>query len=448
MASVNLQRNSKVFLSSVDLTTSAATAMTPINTIQIEVLAGMAVSQATSTQDITTLESGENPDRSQQRFKTALNPVDWSFETYIRPTGVTTGAVQNTKTTSGSLAHGYILPLCDSYLWQLLTSNTAPGTGANVADANVHSVWRTNGVLETSNVAAGVGMDSSRTNFGRSSETNLYFVLDDVIYHVNKAIVNQATVDGTLDDIGKVTWSGFGSTMTELTDTPNGPAVNNTRAKAISVFGGTPTGGGTRVAANATSNAYLSAHFQEWGTANVSNGTDYTPIVSGFVTNRLTTMTINYTPTDGGTKELYTFPITGCSVEYNNGVTYLTPEELGALNSPIGSFAGSRQVSGSITMYLKAADTGDGNQSADFLRDLQSDTRTASSGTTDMTLTLGGATYNRLEMTFPAPEFAFPETSVEDVISMTATFVGQEPTATKGSGGEIRLQATLVDAGS
>ena len=87
MASLNLQRNSEVFYSTVDLINGAAvTSMNNENTWKLEVLAGFAVSSSAATQDITSLESGTDPDRSQQRFNTAINPVDWNFQTYLRKT--------------------------------------------------------------------------------------------------------------------------------------------------------------------------------------------------------------------------------------------------------------------------------------------------------------------------------------------------------------------------
>src|SRR6056300_2009291 len=103
MASLNLQRNSEVFMSTVDLLNGAAvTAMTPENTWKLEVLAGFAMTSSAATQDITSLESGTTPDRSQQRFNTAINPVDWNFQTYLRPTGVITGAAADTPGTAAN----------------------------------------------------------------------------------------------------------------------------------------------------------------------------------------------------------------------------------------------------------------------------------------------------------------------------------------------------------
>ena len=68
MASLNLQRNSEVFFSTVDIigttsgAASVAAAMTPANTWKLEVLAGFTVTSSSATQDITSLESGLTPE--------------------------------------------------------------------------------------------------------------------------------------------------------------------------------------------------------------------------------------------------------------------------------------------------------------------------------------------------------------------------------------------------
>ena len=174
MASLNLQRNSEVFFSTVDLINGAAvTDMMSTNTWKVEVLAGFAVTSSSATQDITSLESGTDPDRSQQRFNTAINPVDWNFQTYLRPTGAETGAAENT-TGAGTSQSGNVKPVADWFMWQSMVSNTKPATGAGTA-ARDQSVWATPGKLQTSNVAKSTGAHSSRSNFSTASENHLYF---------------------------------------------------------------------------------------------------------------------------------------------------------------------------------------------------------------------------------------------------------------------------------
>jgi hypothetical protein len=419
MASLNLQRNSEVFLSTVDLVNGAAvTAMTPQNTWKLEVLAGFAASSSAATQDITSLESGTNPDRSQQRFNTAINPVDWNLQVYLRPTGVITGAAAD-GSSAGTTQTGNAKPVADWFMWQALVSNTAPASGTNE-----QSVWNT-GKLETTNVAAATGSHSTRSNFATAQENHMYFKLDNVFYQVSNATVNQATVDAGIEEIATVTWTGFGTTLKELTGSP--------RDNAVSVFGGV-LNSGTSVDANSNvSEATVTAAYHPFNQMNVAGSI----ATNSFIKNRLSAIEFHHKPTAAGADVKYTFPVTALSFDYNNNITYLTPEELAALNEPIGQFTGTRAVTGSATMYLRAGDT----ESAQFLRNIANDSRTASAQTSNANLIIGGTTAPYVAFQLDACQFEFPVLAVEDVISMSVNFVAQETTANKGAGGEVTIFA-------
>ena len=323
MASLNLQRNSEVFLSTVDLINGAAvTSMTPTNTWKLEVLAGFAVTSSSATQDITSLESGTSPDRSQQRFNTAINPVDWNFQVYLRPTDVNTGAAGNT-TTALTNATGNVKPVADWFMWQSLVSSTkvADGTEEN-------SVWETGGKLQTKTTSAGTGSHASTSNFSTATENHMYFKLDNVIYQVSNATVNGATVDAGIEEIATTTWTGFGTTMKELTGT--------VRNNAVSVFGGIKNDGSS-VTANSNVHtldhtAVAEASYHPFGQMNVAGAIG----TNSFIKNRLSAIEFHHKATATASDEKFTFPVTSLSFDYNNNITYLTPEELSALNEPIG----------------------------------------------------------------------------------------------------------------
>lgn len=420
MASLNLQRNSEVFFSTVDLNSGAAVAsMTPQNTWKIEVLAGFAVTASTATQDITSMESGLSPDRSQQRFNTAINPVDWNFQTYIRPTGSVTGNALPSLAT-GVSATGNVKPVADWFMWQALASNTRPASGTVET-----SVWSTGGRLTTVNTAAGTGSHSTRTNYATAQENYLYFHLDNVVYQVNQATVNQATVDAGIEEIATTTWTGMGTTMVELTGTQ--------RANAIAVFGGI-LANGTSISGNANAAALsVTSAYHPYNQMNVA-GTIGT---NSFIKNRLSSITFNHAATATATANSYTFPVTALTFDYTNNMTYLTPEELSALNAPIGQFTGTRAVTGSATMYLR----NDNNESAQFLRNIAADSRTSSAQTANANLVIGGATSPYVAFFLPAVQFEFPQLSIDDVIGMSVNFVAQETNANKGNGGEVTIYA-------
>jgi hypothetical protein len=420
MASLNLQRNSEVFLSTVDLINGAAvTAMTPENTWKLEVLAGFAVTSSAATQDITNLETGTTPDRSQQRFNTAINPVDWNLQVYLRPTGVETGAAAD-GTTAATHQTGNVKPVADWFMWQSMVSNT------KVADGSTEqSVWVSGGKLQTTNVAAGTGSHPTRSNFSTAVENHLYFKLDNVIYQVSNATINQASVDAGIEEIATTTWTGFGTTLKELTSTQ--------RDNAVSVFGGVKNDGSSVTANSNASEHSVTAHYHPYNQMNVAGSIG----TNSFIKNRLSAIEFHHKPSAGGSDVKYTFPVTALSFDYNNNITYLTPEELANLNEPIGQFTGTRAVTGSATMYLRAGDT----ESAQFLRNIQNDSRTASAQTSNANLIIGGATAPYVAFQMDAVQFEFPALAVEDVISMSVNFVGQETTANKGGGGEMTMFA-------
>lgn len=421
MGALNLQRNSEVFFSTVNLAGGDAPAtMTPQNTWKLEVLAGFAVTSSAATQDITSMESGTSPDRSQQRFNTAINPVDWNFQTYMRPTGAVTGnAAPVGLAGPGKSATGNVKPLADWFMWQALVSNTAPASAANVDQ----SVWTTGGTLNTTPTASSAWASASKTNFATAQEHYLYFKLDNVFYQVNDATVNQATVDAGIEEIATTTWAGMGTTLVELQGDP--------RTNAIAVFGAAGTTGNSNAAAMTATYSY-----HPYNQMNV-NATIST---NSFIKNRLSSITFNHANTTGGTADSYTFPVTALTFDYNNNMTYLTPEELSALNSPIGQFTGTRAVTGSATMYLR----NDSNESAQFLRKIANDARTNSAQTANANLIIGGTTAPYVSFFLPAVQFEFPQLSIDDVIGMSVNFVAQEPSTTKGTGGEVRITAAKV----
>ena len=253
----------------------------------------------------------------------------------------------------------------------------------------------------------------------------MYFKLDNVVYQVSNATVNQATVDAGIEEIATVTWAGFGTTLKELTSTQ--------RDNAISVFGGVLNDGSTVTANSNASEHSVTAHYHPFNQMNVA-GTIGT---NSFIKNRLSAIEFHHKASATASDEKFTFPVTALSFDYNNNITYLTPEELASLNEPIGQFTGSRAVTGSATMYLRAGDL----ESAGFLRNIAEDSRTSSAQTSNANLIIGGTTAPYVAFQLDAVQFEFPALAVEDVISMTVNFVAQESTANKGDGGEVKIFA-------
>lgn len=412
---LQLQRNTKVFFSTIDLDGGGTVAsMTPANTWRLEVLAGYAVSQSATTQDITSLESGTSPDRSTTRFNTVIDPVEWNFQVYMRPTGEETVSEGDGVSDSAN-----VRPLADWFLWQALFSNAAPAIGGAE-----NSAWQDEGIFSTATRATSANVAAHSPNSSSAQENHLYFLMDNIVYQVKYAAVNEATVDAAIDEIATTTWTGFGRTFVEL----QGIDRNN----AISVFGGV-LNDGTDLGATGNANAYAisaASSYHPWASWNVGG----TIATASFIKNKLSTIDLHHTP-DGGAAVNYVFPVTALSWSWNNNITYLTPEELNTLNSPIGNFTGARTIGGSITAYLRHQD---GN-SANLLRNIVTDTRVSHSNYANANVQVGGLTAPYVAFYMPAVQYNFPTHSIEDIITVTAEYLAQEPASSCGDGGEVTV---------
>ena len=224
-------------------------------------------------------------------------------------------------------------------------------------------------------------LDSSRSNKSALNTMILEFNMgSDVLYRLNKAVCNSATINFDVDGIATVEWSGMAATISSHTTTK--PANK------------TVTEGGT--------------------SADTEN----------FIRNRLTAMTI--APVDGGESEIspfnasYDLTLTGGSISIENNISYLTPEELGVVNKPIEHVTGVRNIGGSFTCYLA---TGTGG-SKEFFEDLTS-TEGLEIVTHDFAVTfkVGGSSETpRVEFTMPHCHVEVPSHSIEDVVSLETTF--------------------------
>ena len=258
------------------------------------------------------------------------------------------------------------------------------GTGSSLTLTSAALGESEDAVLERT--AAVLAMDASQSNVSALNTMTLEFMVGTgVVYQLNKAVVNSATVNFDVEGIATVEWSGMAATIT------NASAFTTTNvARAINE-------GGT--------------------SADTEN----------FIRNRLTAMSVS--PKTGGTsvgvsgmQTSYDVTLTGGSFSIENNVAYLTPEELGVVNKPIEHVTGVRNIGGSFTCYL--ATSASNNGSKDFYEDL---TSTAALDVIthdfDMTFKVGGSSGTpRVEFRMPQSHVEVPTHSIEDVISLESSF--------------------------
>lgn len=170
---INLSRNTRLWVSTV------TTGHNNSNTFEIPVQEGYTLSQSVSTVDVTVNEAGPAPTRGSKRFNNALDPVEWSFGTYISPY------------TSGGKVY-----LVDMLMWQ----------GLGVAKAIAPDF--DNPAARVKSTATKFSVDFNDNSAHVLTELYMYFLIDNQMYLVSKAQVSQAEFGIDISDIAMVTWSG------------------------------------------------------------------------------------------------------------------------------------------------------------------------------------------------------------------------------------------------
>ena len=163
---------------------------------------------------------------------------------------------------------------------------------------------------------------TSSFNFNQSNKTTLgtadfsfinwwrYFYRSDKVYKISDCVVNEVTIDFDLDGIATASWSGFGTLITD--EASNAPA--RTVFEDIS----------------ATDN---------------------------MIRNRLSRVKlVSSSDNNAGSGITHDITLTGGSITISNNITYLTPETLGQVNTPLGHVTGTRTVSGNFNLLFKYSD--------------------------------------------------------------------------------------------
>ena len=330
---------------------------------EIPVLDGFSFSQATNSSEITLSEmesAGGVSRRGRRMFNDSLAPAEWSFSTYVRPfISSGTGAGKADDATTPKNHHAV-----EEALWALM-SGPAVYSGFAFTDQ----------ILPGADNSA---IDFSESNKSTLGTANIYFVIGNAnkkYYKISKAVVNEASIDFDIDGIAMINWSGMGSEIVESS------APTATVYEAIT------------------------------DTAN-------------FIRNRLTQVAVapNLSATgQSGLETTYALTLTGGNITISNNITFITPEELGAVNIPIGHVTGTRSVSGSMSCYL-SLDTAATNNSSDLWADLKGITSVITNDF-KLTFSIGGATGTpRLVVEMPTCHVDIPTHSIEDVISLETSF--------------------------
>ena len=378
---INLSRNTRLWIS----TEASGGTHTNANTFEIPVQEGYSFSQSVSTTDVSVEEAGPAPIRGSKRFNASLDPVEWSFTTYMTP-----------------YLEGSTHFTVDMLLWHALASS----------NATVVDLDNGTGTSKVFGDTSSFKVDFENNSAHVLTELYLYFLVDNTMYYIDKVQVGQAEVSIDISDIGQTSWSGQGLTYLPIT---------------VPAF----------VAAGGTS-------FDE---TSVASGYVRVPTNKSYLVNKLTLMSLNSDLAPGlnaGVNDNYIIPITSGTVTINNNVTYLTPNTLAEVDNAIGSFTGSFEVTGTIEAYLRDNVGSDGTTgteygSANLLAHMLAEVGDAVTNAANIVFQVGGGTGSRAEITIPLAQLSVPSLSIDDVVSTSIEFKGIPSSTDLISGDEISL---------
>lgn len=471
----NLIRNSKVFFTTnVDATTGVfkqGTACTAADSFQVTVLDGFSFSQSTNSDAVSIAEAGGSAVRGSRNFNTALNAAEFSFSTYIRPYNTGTlvktdesvlwnALLNDLPTSAAEVSLAYTGTLTGSVVAGLLTLNATTitvasltvgevvnikgvvGLGANQFNSPVkivsigaatitaqyatapsasfvaanfgatgitkfsRSAWTENLaiVADTAVPAAYSESNTARSNLNQLQKFALVITVDQVTYALDNCVLDQASIDFGLDGIATVAWTGKAAGIRQLA--------------TVSVFaaptGGTTGGAGGTIAVTGTANGVITAS---------STSTKY-------ITNKLSTVGLVSQIGGGGTT--YNLALTGGSITIANNVNYITPNNLGVVNTAIGYYTGNRQVSGSLTAYLRTGST----NTAGLFADMVNASASAAETKYALTLAIGGAANAlKVELYGVGAALQIPTIDAQAVMSTTINFNLQGTDSVVGTAG-------------
>ena len=369
------------------------------NTFKIGVLDGYSFSQASESTDITVSEAGAVPNRTSKRFNDSLAPAEWSFQTYARPFAHGTSSIR----TSGQS------DMVENVLWAALAGqeitkaedSTDTNVGSNAGET-------TNGAIKYPSAhSADVNFLSSDTH--ELLKLTIFFALENTTYRLNECQVNQVEIDFSIDGIATLSWSGNATTIDQVSTVIEDPSK---------VF--------------ITDDADVDSAGTDGTFAEKYNYVDMTGTADAdYLKNKLSQLSLVVDSAQGGGSsaggldaKTYSINITGGSITIANNITYLTPETLGIVDKPIGSFTGARNVTGSLTCYLDTKSNG----SNQLLTDLSAATGLIQPSF-NMSLFMGGdttafatRTTPVIELDVPRAMLSIPTVEVADIISTTVEF--------------------------
>lgn len=457
MAGFNLLRNARAFfttnLTSAADPTVAVTGALAANTFEIQVLGGLSFNQSTNAQNITVNEAGGDPSRGQRSFNTSLAPVEFSFSTYMRPSGTTTidceekvlwnallssKAVDLTGLSLTTVAGFTRTASLDTLTFtfgsvNLTTAGIAIGDTVTISGITGTDAVEWNQPVEITAIAGTLAACTGLTvvYLKAPAGTGTAPATPPTTFKIHKGAVTQHLTAGTegaylLAHSGtsnKNQLQAFGMVIVMDTVTY---LLDNCALNQVSVDFGLD--GITTLAwtGNATALRQVGATTGTAGTLTGGFAGAYTQknTSAKYITNKLSTVILKSTVRGlGASPKTYALALTGGNFTISNNINYITPENLGVVNAPVTYYTGTRAISGSFNAYLKTGTL----QTSTLLTDMLAASATSTEPKYYTEIQIGGgANAVKVEVEMPAVTLQIPTIDAGgDILSTTINFTSQ-----------------------
>ena len=379
------------------------------------------------------------------------NTTQLQFNTLVGTTVVATSRVVGTSyiiTGLGNTTQAQWNTLAGTSGVTYAVGATITATGAGAGDGTLGQAYAAGDAIVAAAAGGGTGtleqvvnvpttlsskFNADLSNSATLGTADIFFVLGDTnrkVYKLKDCVVNEASLDFDIDGIATINWSGMSSEIIDMTSKTHTGATNPPAYDAHRDGGTVDILAGDVMLASAAGHR-LSVVIDPTSSGDATmTGAIYegTTSTTNFIRNRLTQLTVVPTtqnPTGDGSNELetsYAITLTGGNITMSNNVTFITPEEIGLVNTPIGHVTGTRSVSGSMNCYL-SKDTTATNNSADLWEDLKSISSVVTNSFA-LDFKIGGTATGipRLQVSMPTCHLEIPTHSIEDVISVETSF--------------------------
>lgn len=467
MASVyNLKRNSRVFFTTnVNTSTGVINTSSHTNTTtyELSVLDGFSFTQTTTAQAITLNEAGATPTRGQRSFNTALNPVDFSFSTYMRPIsaggtadeGVLWNALfGDTATSSGGVAATITGTPTVTYdtASGVITLSSTTFTAANVTAGGIYTIsgvtgtnanqfntaikvtsFATNSMVATY-IAAPTGAAPAGTNWSAITFHSKSWISNNAVAADGTVTVGYSEVTAARSNVNQLLKFGLIIIADNITYTIDDCALDQASIDfgldGIATIAWTGKGKQlNQLATSATADTASPVTFGGGITGSALAKTSGTTL--RYLTNKLSTVELN-NQLGGGGGTTTTLAITGGNIQISNNLNYITSNNLGVVNQAVQYFTGTRSITGNLTAYLKTGST----DSAGLLSTILGATSSSTEFKYKMLLNIGGnkTATNRVELLMNGASLQVPTVDAsQDVLSTSIQFTIQPTDSVTGT---------------